>query len=427
MRIIKDNTLEFPSLYNTLAKDTKTSSLRTKVVNEEKKTMDNKHEVLFESLYQYGKKIKETNNITVINEYLKTSLKKFIDIEEIALFKSAKSNGLPSSLTAKTGDVTLSFVETIYNDGLLQKILERGHLSIIPTRNRVSEIQNYYLVYPITDIDRTAQHFILFNTSEKHFEGGTFTRKVLESFVQLFMPRVEYLLQKNDLSQTYDELQVYQSKLNNDYKLSAVGEMTYSLIDQIVSPMQVVLSCADMLNGNGNGDGEILSTIKSQIKKVQLITNNIAKFANGDHTKFAVIPCSLNSFINTYNDFLHNSLAKRNYEVFLDLEKDLPPVLSTPNYVNQILTNSFSLMINTTETGGLYLRTKYYDHKVRIIMISTDQSGAAKENEDPGKNINLMMLETLMKKHEGEVQYSSSKSNGSNLELIFPLKRKLRK
>lgn len=427
MRIIKDNTLEFPSLYKTLTKNDKPNSLKTTIVKEETNTMDNKHEALFESLYQYGKKIKETNNITVINEYLKTSLKKFIDIQKIGFFKSGKANGMPASLTAKTSDLTFGFVETIYNDGLLQKILDRGHLSIIPTRNRVSEIQSYYLIYPLTDSDRTSQHFLLFNTSEKHFEGGTFTRKVLESFVQLFTPRVEYLLQKNDLSQTYDELQVYQSKLNNDYKLSAVGEMTYSLIDQIVSPMQVVLSCVDMINGNGNGDGEILSTIKSQIKKVQLITNNIAKFANGDHTKFAVIPCSLNSFINTYNDFLHNSLSKRNYEVFLDLEKDLPPVLSTPNYINQILTNSFSLMINTAETGGLYLRTKYYDHKVRINMISTDQSGTANENEEPGKNINLMMLETLMKKHEGEVQYNSSKSKGSSLELIFPLKRKLRK
>lgn len=427
MRIIKENTLEFPSLYNTLVKDNRPKSLRTSVDKEDKHTMDNKHEELFDSLYQYGKKIKETNNITVITEYLKTSLKKFIDVEEIVLFKSSRTNGLPTSVTSKTKDVTLSFVETIYNDGLLQKILERGHLSIIPTRNRISEIQNFYLIYPIIDIDRTTQHFILFNTSEKHFEGGTFTRKVLESFVQIFIPRVEYLLQKNDLSQTYDELQVYQSKLNNDYKLSAVGEMTYSLIDQIVSPMQVVLSCADMLNNNGNGDGEILSTIKSQIKKVQLITNNIAKFANGDHTKFAVIPCSLNSFINTYNDFLHNSLLKRNYEVFLDLEKDLPPVLSTPNYVNQILTNSFSLMINTAENGGLYLQTKYYDQKVRMRMISTDHAGSDDINDEPHKNINLMMLETLIKKHEGNVQYNSSKSRGSNLELIFPLKRKLRK
>jgi signal transduction histidine kinase len=425
LRIIKEKNVEYPSLYTTLVRDDKYNSSKLNGDKNSKTKMNNKHEQLFEALYQYGKKIKETTNLTVINEYLKTSLNKFVAIDEIVFFKISKSNGLPLPITAKTRESALNFIETIYRDGLLQKILERGNLSIITTRNKVSEVHNYYLVYPIIDIDRTTNHFVLIGTPEKHFESGTFTRKVLESFIQLFTPRAEYLLQKQDLSQTYDELQVYQSKLNNDYKLSAVGEMTYSLLDQIVSPMQVVLSCVDMLDSN-NGNGEILSTIKSQIKKVQLITNNIVKFANGDQTKYAIIPCTINSFVHNYYDFIKGSLDKRNFEVFLDLDNNLPPILSTPNYINQILTNSFSLLVNTAETGGLYLQTKYNDQKVYVRFISTNNSNNRSDNEE-NKNLNLMMLETLMKKHEGSVNYNTSKDNGSSLELIFPLRRKLLK
>jgi K+-sensing histidine kinase KdpD len=90
------------------------------------------------------------------------------------------------------------------------------------------------------------------------------------------------------------------------------------------------------------------------------------------------------------------------------------------------LTNSFSLLVNTAETGGLYLQTKYNDQKVYVRFISTNNSNNRSDNEE-NKNLNLMMLETLMKKHEGSVNYNTSKDNGSSLELIFPLRRKLLK
>ena len=426
MRIIKRNTLEYPSLYTTLTSERKQT--QTKTNKRSDGTMpNNKHENLFESLYTFGRKIRETNSITVITEYMKASMKKFIDISEIACYNSAKDENEPLPLT-NVKDSLNNFVRTIHQDGMLQKILERGHLSIIPARSKNSQVYNYYLIYPIIDIDRTNQQFILINTTEKHFESGTFLRKVLESFVQLFTPRIEYLLQKKDLSQTYDELQVYQSKLSNDYKLSAVGEMTYSLIDQIISPMQVVLSCVDIIEDRSGPDHDIVDTIKTQVKKVQSITDKIVKFSTADQSMLSVMPCSLNAFVNKFHDFIKSTLNQRNYEVILDLDNNLPPMLSTPNYIHQILTNTFSLMVTTAETGGIYLQTKYYNNNVLLRVISTDHTKfQSDEKQDFSKNINLMMLSTLMKKHEGHVKFNSEQERGSNLELVFPLKRKLLK
>lgn len=427
MRIIKRNTLEFPSLYTTLIADKKGTPSRKTNISERMIQTSTKHEELFESLYTFGRKIRETNSIPVISEYMKTSLKKFIDVSEVVCFNTAKDDSEPIPLSS-IKDTTWGFVKTIHEDGMLHKILHRGHLSIIPTRNKNSQIYNYYLVYPIIDLDRTNNHFILFSTTEKHFESGTFMRKVLESFVQLLIPRVEYLLQKKDLGQTYDELQVYQSKISNDYKLSAIGEMTYSLINQIISPMQVVLSCVDIIENKTGPDDKVVNTIKTQVKKVQSITDKIVKFSAGDNARLSVIPCSLNGYVNKFHDFIKSSLTKRNYEIILDLDNSLPPVLSTPNYMHQILTNTFSLMVTTAETGGLYLQTKYFEGNVLLRIISTDHTNIqTEEQQDFSKNINLMMLDTLMKKHEGHVKFTSDQDRGSNLELIFPLKRKLLK
>lgn len=427
MRIIKQNTREFPSFYSTLV--TNNSKPKRKTIIEEKPVQsDNKHEELFETLYTYGRKIRETNNISLINDYLKTSLKKFLDISEIVLFHRQKEDIVPAPITKGFQQSTLNFVSIISEDGMLHKILNRGSIAIIPTRDKNSDINSNFLIYPIIDVDRANQFFLLINTSEKHFESGTFKRKVLQSFIQMYVPRVEYLLQKQDLNQTYDELQVYQSKISNDFKLSAIGEMTYSMINQIISPMQVVLSCVDILENKNGGNDKIVNTIKTQVKKVQSITDKIAKFSNDEQARLSVLPCSLNAFINKFHDFIKTSLNKNNYELLLDLETNLPPILSTPNYIQQILTNIFSLMVSTSDTGGIYLQTKYFNNNVILRIISTDHTNIKSEdNRDFGKNINLMMLESLMKRHEGTVKFNSDANNGSSLELIFPLKRKLLK
>lgn len=428
MRIIKENTVDFPSLYNTLVADKKSQRISKRKTIYESGEVNN-HEELFNALYVFGRKIRETNNLDQITDYLTTSLRKFLNIGEIVFYITSEDKSLPIPVNNSIKRNTEELVKTIYHDGVLQRILDEGHLSIIPVREKSSKTSyQYYLVYPVIDIDRTNQYFILINTTERNFESGSFLRKALQSFIQICVPRIEYLLQRNDLSKTYDELQLYQSKLSNDYKLSAIGEMTYSLIDQILSPMQVMMSCIDLVEKEHDIDEELLDTFKMQIKKVQSITKKIVKFSKDDKNVGTFIPCSLNLYIEQFNDFLNSTINSKNYEIILDLEQNLPPVLSTPNYIQQVLTNIFGMMVNTLQTGGLYLRTKYSNNNVLLRVISTEHLDIQTETEkDYSKNINLMMLQSIMKKHEGAVNFSSSEETGSYLELVFPLRRKLLK
>jgi len=426
LRIIKENTVEYPSLYKTLL-ESNNKNMRKTNVNENSEDK-NKHSDFFDALYIYGRKIRETNDISAITEYLKTSLKKFVDVTEISLFNSSNMSEEPISLIQNTSKTTLNLVHTIYDDGLLQRILDRGVLTIIPTRSRNTSDYYYYLVFPIVDIDRSNQYFLSIRTKESNFENGTDNRKVLQSFIQLYIPRVEYLLQKYDLHQTYNELQIYQSKISNDYKLSAVGEMTYTLVDQIVSPMQVLLSCVEMLDNDGSSDKSVINSMKSQINKVHSVTSGIVKFSSSGKNDSPVTSCAVNDFIKEFHDFIKPSLEENNYEVILDLEENIPPVLSTPNNIHQILTNTFSLMVDTSDTGGLYMQTKYINQSVAVRLISTNSNAQfSGGKEELNKNINLLMLETLLQKHGGTVKFNTTRDNGSSLELLFPLKRKLLK
>lgn len=426
MRIIKENTVEYPSLYKTLL-ESNNKNVRKTMVNENTEAK-NKHSDFFDALYIYGRKIRETNDVSAITEYLKTSLKKFIDVSEISLFNSSDTSVEPKPLIQNTSKPTLNLVHTIYEDGLLQRIFDRGVLTIIPTRSRSTSDYSYYLAIPIVDIDRSNQYLLTIKTKENNFESGTDNKKILQSFIQLFIPRIEYLLQKYDLHQTYNELQLYQSKISNDYKLSAVGEMTYSLVDQIVSPMQVILSCVEILDNDGTSDKSVINSMKSQINKVHSITNGIVKFSSAGKNDSPVTPCSINDHINEFYEFIKPSLDDNNYEVILDMEKYLPPILSSPNSLHQILTNTFSLMVDTSDTGGLYLQTKYVNQSVAVRLISTNSNAQISAGkEELNKNINLLMLETLLKKHEGTVKFTSTHNNGSSLELLFPLKRKVLK
>lgn len=424
MRIIKKNTLEFPALYTTLVSSKSGSSGKTLKYNGRTEPEKNSHEELFDTLYSYGKKIKGTADIKAVVGYLETALNKFLEINELEFFYTIDEQAYPVALRENVKNHTRNFIRTIKDDGVLDKILSSGSMTLIPVRSKNSNVYTYYLVYPVVDPDRLNQNFLLLNTPDKNLDRGSFVRKSLQSLINLFVPRIEYLLQKLDLNKTYDELQVYQSKLSNDYKLSALGEMTYSLIDQIISPLQVVLSSVDVLEGRNEADESVISSIKTQIRKVQSITDTIVKFSSNEKDKLSVQPCALNGYITNFNNFVKSSFKSNNFEIILDLQSNLPPVISSPNYLQQILTNTFSLMADTSDTGGLYIMTKHFNGSVMLRALSTTYTEAESSGKSMRKNINLMMLESLMKKHEGSVKYSSTASEGSKLELIFPLKRK---
>jgi signal transduction histidine kinase len=240
------------------------------------------------------------------------------------------------------------------------------------------------------------------------------------------LTKLELLKTRDELVSTYKEMQVYQSKLSNDFKLSAIGELTSGIVEDILSPLQVIMSNADYLSkGIADEDTVMLDNIKDQVKKVESVISKLVKFAGVDDEHTKILPCNLNDLISEYYSVVQSSLRAKNVECILDFEKNIPPVLSHPNYISQLLTNIFSLIsLADSEEGGILLQTKYIQENILIRIITTAFIEGLNRAE---QNLELQIIENLMKKHEGKVDVSSDQSKGSTIILSFPLKRKMRK
>ncbi|MDR3627343.1 MAG: hypothetical protein P4L45_10945, partial [Ignavibacteriaceae bacterium] len=219
-------------------------------------------------------------------------------------------------------------------------------------------------------------------------------------------------------------------KLANDYKLSAIGELTSGIVEEILSPLQVISSTTELIRSDDSQvDGEVFDTINTQVKKVKKIINNLLKFAGNNDVKSKVQPCNINELINEFYMLTVSSLSNDKYECITDLEENLPPVITRPNYIYQLLTNIFSMIRSQKgNEGGILIQTKYRDEKVEIKFLTTDcEEDLKQENLRNNKDINLKIINNIMASHEGELFIDSNDTNGTIINLSFPIKRNLGK
>jgi signal transduction histidine kinase len=245
--------------------------------------------------------------------------------------------------------------------------------------------------------------------------------------LEMFLYRLEEIEKREELKKAYDELQIYQSKLTNDFKLSAIGELTSGIVEDVLSPLQVIQSSTEFLrNDNSTGDENVLDTINLQVNKVKNVINRLIKFANTGDPKNKIYPCSLNNIIDDFYLMFSSSLKNSNYECVLDLENNIPSLLTNENYINQILANIFYLIkAGNNKAGGIFIQTKCINEKVSVRFLSTDYFETLnKKTQNSLADINLKIIKNIMLQHEGEIKYESDRNKGTIINLSFPLKRK---
>ena len=287
--------------------------------------------------------------------------------------------------------------------------------------------KSFYLLIPILEENKGKGIFSIL-TPTSSFSENSLEVPFIQMGLTIILSKIEILLKQKELKNIYNELHVYQSKLANDYKLSAIGELTSGIVEDILTPLQVITSTTELLRSEGNYvDEELLYSINVQVKKVKNIINRLVNFAGITDGKLKVQPCSINGIINDFYQVTITSLQNDNYECVLDLEDNLPSVLSHPNYINQLLSYIFSLLKSQKSVGGgMLIQTKYHNERVNIKILSTDYlENIGNENTENANDVNLRIIKNIMEKHEGLFRFETDKINGTVVHLIFPLKRKI--
>ena len=383
----------------------------------------------FQALYSFEKRIQLFNSINDVLFAFNTTMSKFVDTKETGIFFFNEDKTKLVPVADLTSQHTIDFVERAFNNGLLSVAFETGKLTIVQTAKRdlIDNKPENHIIIPIPE-NKDYRGALSILTTLPSFKEHVLEFQLINIMLRMTVNKIDSLNLKNNLKSTVEELQSYQTKLLNDYKLSAIGELTFGVVEHIFSPLQVILSSTDLLrNSVSEDDQDVLDNIKDQIDKVKSLIQPLMKFAQSGGTKTALEACCLNDFIADYVEVTSPSFKQMNYECIMDLEEKLPTIISNSGEVNQLLTNIFTLLQSEPQnSGGILIQTRVLNEQILLKMISTDYIPLlANFEENPSRDLSIMMVTRFMEKHSGKVIMDTSPSGGSTITLLFPLKRKL--
>ncbi len=388
-----------------------------------------KYSFIIQTIIAFEEETKLTTEPDLLAAKLNKYLKKILPVKDsgLLLFDSEYLNLIPinkadSSKLAKT-------INGFYKEGVLNMVFDSDRELIVP------DLESYdssgsklnYLIVPIKDEGKNEGVLALLTPITKE-KLGDLEKKSIRILLNSAMSKIEKANLKEKLNEAYNELQTYQAKLSNDFRLAAIGELTNGIVEEIKNPMQVIISQLDLLNIKPEYKKET-NKIKRQINKISKAIDRLVKFSEINHDEIKIQPCNINKIVKEYFSLVKSTLEGLNLEGVLDLENRIPSVLSHPNYIYQLLNNIFGLINTDWQTrGGVIIQTRYKNNEVILRIISTNElkkdSGSSQKESEYKINVNI--ISNLMKRHEGDYKIESFENKGSAIVLTFPLKRRIR-
>jgi two-component system NtrC family sensor kinase len=258
----------------------------------------------------------------------------------------------------------------------------------------------------------------------------------------------------NEMQQTLEskvdertrQLQVAQRKLVQSDRLATLGQLAASVAHEINNPISGVLNLSMLLErlmakgeyppGREAEFRKYLSLISIETARVGRIVSDLLAFSRRSKPQRA--PADLNKLVRTTLGLADHKLKLISAEVVLDLQENLPMVECDSSQIQQVILN---LLLNGAQAmqpqggGKLTIRTREVaDENVELSVQDTGE-GIAPENlskifdpffttkaEGKGVGLGLAVLYGIVKAHEGEVEVTTQRNEGTTFTVTLPLK-----
>jgi two-component system NtrC family sensor kinase len=258
----------------------------------------------------------------------------------------------------------------------------------------------------------------------------------------------------NEMQQTLEskvdertrQLQVAQRKLIQSDRLATLGQLAASVAHEINNPVSGVLNLSMLLErlmakgeyppGREAEFRKYLSLISTETARVGRIVSDLLAFSRRSKPQRA--PADLNKLVRTTLGLADHKLKLISAEVVLELQDDLPLVECDSSQIQQVILN---LILNGAQAmqprggGKLTIRTRELADETVELCVQDTGEGIAPENlskifdpffttkaEGKGVGLGLAVLYGIVKAHEGEVEVTSQRNEGTTFTVTLPLK-----
>ena len=430
MRLLKDTEIEYRPFFNTSDYSESETDVQQVYTENYRRNAAEKNSGGLEMIVKFEKELEKAGSVQEATEELNRFLEQRLktSMAQLYFFDKSRTNLNPIGVNGNNNFV--SFVRHLNNEGSIDWVFENN-------RNPgFSEMMTYtvngnntkLIIIPIVQKNKR-KGILLLTATTGIFLNSEANYNLVQTALSFTLNKIESLLYRHKTKEMVKELQVYQSKVKNDHRVLAVGEMAIGAVEGILNPMQVILSYAETIENESRiTNPEAVRVIKEQVGEVTKIISGLMKFANREKESSAIQPVDVNDFIKEYYKIISESVANKNCELVLDLQENIPMIISNRDYIFQLLTNIFAIMLSgDNEDGGILLQTKHEDEFITIKIVSTNYIKSL-DNKLAHKNpeMSLTIIEKLMSKHQGSFNANSNQSTGSSLTLNFPLHYKKR-
>ncbi len=243
------------------------------------------------------------------------------------------------------------------------------------------------------------------------------------------------------------QLQAAQKKLVQSDRLASLGQLAASVAHEINNPISGVLNLSMLLErlmasgefppGREAEFRKYLGLISTETARVGRIVSDLLAFSRRSKPQRA--PADLNKLVQTTLGLADHKLKMINAQVALKLQENLPPLECDASQIQQVILN---LVLNGAQAmqsrggGNLTIQTGLLPggDEVELIVEDTGE-GIAPENlskifdpffttkaDGKGVGLGLAVLYGIVKAHEGEVEVTSVRNQGTKFIVTLPLK-----
>jgi len=258
----------------------------------------------------------------------------------------------------------------------------------------------------------------------------------------------------NEMQQTLEckveertqQLQTAQKKLIQSDRLASLGQLAASVAHEINNPVSGVLNLSMLLErlmvngtyppGREADFRKYLGLISTETARVGRIVSDLLAFSRRSKPQRA--PADINKLVRTTLGLVDHKLKMINAEAVLQIQENLPQVECDSSQIQQVILN---LLLNGAQAmqarggGRLTIRTALSrDQKEVELCVQDTGEGIAPENlskifdpffttkaEGKGVGLGLAVLYGIVKAHDGEVEVTSKRNEGTTFTVTLPL------
>lgn len=218
-----------------------------------------------------------------------------------------------------------------------------------------------------------------------------------------------------------------------DNKLQLLGKLTASLIHEIRNPLSAIKLNIDFLTLISDTlpeeAVESIEVSRDALSRIQYLIDNILTFTRINIKEQEV--CSLNEISRTAIDLIRSSAMKKNIQLNLELDENLPLGYFDKNKILQVFINLMTNAVDSCdEKGTVSVRTCASNPDYIIWEVEDNGAGISEDvkekifqdfftSKDEGTGLGLSVCEMILRQYQAEIDFTSTVGVGTKFLIKF--------